>query len=37
MSECFAKFPIEDNTMFSINIDGTYVLTLLSSDYNNAE
>lgn len=32
MSECFAKFPIEDNTMFSINIDGTYVLTLLSSD-----
>ena len=33
MSECFAKFPIEDNTMFSINIDGTYVLALLSSDY----
>lgn len=32
MSECFAKFPIEDNTMFSINIDGTYVLTILSSD-----
>lgn len=32
MSDCFAKFPIEDNTMFSINIDGTYVLTLLSSD-----
>ena len=32
MSDCFAKFPIEDNTMFSINIDGTYVLTILSSD-----
>ena len=32
MSECFAKFPIEDNTMFSINIDGTYMLTMLSSN-----
>lgn len=32
MSECFAKFPIEDETMFSINIDGTYVLTMLSSE-----